>query len=70
MFTEELLTVLLISKEDIYQLVVSDEFVETTVNAILKSAYSGEVGDGKIFVFPADEAYRIRTKETGNKSLN
>jgi nitrogen regulatory protein P-II 1 len=51
-------------------IVVSDEFVETTVNAILESAYSGEVGDGKIFVFPTDEAYRIRTKETGNKSLN
>ena len=51
-------------------IVVSDEFVEITVNAILESAYSGEVGDGKIFIFPTDEAYRIRTKETGNKSLN
>ena len=51
-------------------IVVSDEFVKRTIKAILESAYSGEVGDGKIFVFPAEEAYRIRTKETGKKSLN
>ena len=51
-------------------IVVSDEFIERTIKAILESAYSGEVGDGKIFVFPAEEAYRIRTKETGKKSLN
>ena len=51
-------------------IVVSDEFVDRTIKAILESAYSGEVGDGKIFVFPAEEAYRIRTKETGKKSLN
>ena len=44
--------------------------LERTINAILESAYSGEVGDGKIFVFPAEEAYRIRTKETGKTSLN
>ena len=51
-------------------IIVSDEFVDVTVEAILKSAYTGEVGDGKIFVLPADEAHRIRTKETGKKSLN
>ena len=51
-------------------IVVSEEFLERTINAILESAYSGEVGDGKIFVFPAEEAYRIRTKETGKTSLN
>ena len=51
-------------------IVVSDEFVKRTINAILESAYTGEVGDGKIFVFPAEEAYRIRTKETGKTSLN
>ena len=51
-------------------IVVSDEFVDVTVKAILESAYTGEVGDGKIFVLPADEAHRIRTKETGKKSLN
>ncbi|MFV8837990.1 P-II family nitrogen regulator [Salinimicrobium soli] len=51
-------------------IVVSDSFVERTVEAILKSAFTGEVGDGKIFVSPIEEAYRIRTKETGTPSLN
>lgn len=51
-------------------IVVSDPFVERTINAILESAYSGEVGDGKIFILPVDEAYRIRTKEKGKTSLN
>jgi nitrogen regulatory protein P-II 1 len=51
-------------------IVVSDEFEKITIDAILESAYSGQVGDGKIFVFPAEQAYRIRTKETGKTSLN
>ncbi|HJS57269.1 MAG TPA: P-II family nitrogen regulator [Vicinamibacteria bacterium] len=42
---------------------VSDHFVEPTVNAILQSARSGEVGDGKIFVLPVEKVYRIRTGE-------
>ncbi|MGY8949081.1 MAG: P-II family nitrogen regulator [Flavobacteriales bacterium] len=51
-------------------IVVSEPFVERTVNAIIESAYSGEVGDGKIFILPVEEAYRIRTKESGKTSLN
>ena len=51
-------------------IIVSEPFVERTVNAILESAYTGEVGDGKIFILPVEEAYRIRTKEYGNTSLN
>ena len=51
-------------------IVVNDEFVEPTINAILKSAATDRVGDGKIFVLPVDEAYRIRTGEKGGKSLN
>lgn len=51
-------------------IVVSDEFLERTINAILDSAYTGEVGDGKIFVSDVQEAYRIRTKERGNQTLN
>lgn len=50
-------------------IVVSDSFVAKTVDAILEAAYTGEVGDGKIFVIPVDEAYRIRTKEKGTESL-
>ena len=50
--------------------VVSDDFVERTVEVILKTAYTGNVGDGKVFVSPVDEAYRVRTKEKGSESLN
>jgi nitrogen regulatory protein P-II 1 len=42
---------------------VSDHFVEPTVNAILRAARTGEVGDGKIFVLPVEKVYRIRTAE-------
>jgi nitrogen regulatory protein P-II 1 len=51
-------------------IVVNDDFVETTINAILKAAATDRVGDGKIFVIPVEEAYRIRTGEKGGKSLN
>jgi nitrogen regulatory protein P-II 1 len=42
---------------------VSDAFVEPTVRAIMESARTGEVGDGKIFVLPVEKVYRIRTGE-------
>ena len=42
---------------------VSNHFVETTVNAILGAARTGEVGDGKVMVFPIEKIYRIRTGE-------
>jgi nitrogen regulatory protein P-II 1 len=42
---------------------VSDQFVDATVKAILESARTGEVGDGKIFVLPVEKVYRIRTGE-------
>lgn len=42
---------------------VTSPFVETTVKSILKSARTGEVGDGKVFVIPIEKAYRIRTGE-------
>ncbi len=42
---------------------VSDHFVEPTVRAILESARTGEVGDGKVFVLPVEKVYRIRTGE-------
>lgn len=51
-------------------IVVSDEFLEKTVNTILESAYTGNVGDGKVFVSEILEAYRIRTKETGQAGIN
>ena len=51
-------------------IVVSDEFLDRTVEAILNSACTDKVGDGKIFVSNIEEAYRIRTKERGNQTLN
>ncbi|MEX1056045.1 MAG: P-II family nitrogen regulator [Rhodothermales bacterium] len=42
---------------------VSEPFVDTTVEAILESARTGDVGDGKIFVLPVEKIYRIRTGE-------
>ena len=42
---------------------VSDHFVQPTVDAILTSARTGEVGDGKVFVLPVEKVYRIRTGE-------
>jgi nitrogen regulatory protein P-II 1 len=51
-------------------IVVNDDFEQVTVDAILKSASSGEVGDGKIFVSDISEVYRIRTGEKGGETLN
>ena len=44
-------------------LVVTDEMVEEVIEAILKSAHTGKVGDGKIFVAPIEQVIRIRTGE-------
>ena len=51
-------------------IVVSESFVEKTINAIISTAATDKVGDGKIFILPVEEAYRIRTGEKGNESLN
>jgi len=50
-------------------IVVSDPFLEKTIEVILKTAYTGIVGDGKIFISNIEETYRIRTKETGFDAL-
>jgi nitrogen regulatory protein P-II 1 len=50
-------------------IVVNDDFEEATIDAILKSAVTGEVGDGKIFVSDIQESYRIRTGEKGGQTL-
>ena len=51
------------------ELVVPEERVEAAVTTILKSAKTGKVGDGKIFVLPADEVIRVRTEESGEEAL-
>ena len=54
-----------------YQLniVLSDHNVEKAVEAIRKAAYTGQVGDGLIFVYPVDDVIRIRTNERGTDAL-
>jgi nitrogen regulatory protein P-II 1 len=49
------------------EIAVSDEFVDATVDALCAGARTGEVGDGKIFVVPLEQAVRIRTgdRDTG-----
>jgi nitrogen regulatory protein PII len=49
--------------------VVASGDVETVVTTILKHARSGSIGDGKVFVMPVEEAYRIRTGESGEETL-
>ena len=51
-------------------IVVNDNFEEAAIQAILKSASTGDVGDGKIFVSDVNESYRIRTGEKGNDTIN
>jgi nitrogen regulatory protein PII len=46
-----------------FEIAVSDSFVQTTVEALCEGARTGEVGDGKIFVLPLEQAVRIRTAE-------
>ena len=51
------------------EIAVNHEFVKPCVDAIIKGAHTGEIGDGKIFVIPLEECYRIRTGETGSDAI-
>ncbi|CAN5453992.1 P-II family nitrogen regulator [soil metagenome] len=51
------------------EVVVSDELVEKAVAAIVESAQTGKIGDGKVFVVAVEEAIRIRTGETGIEAV-
>ena len=51
------------------ELAIPDESLEQVIGVIEKSAASGKIGDGKIFVFDLKEAVRIRTGESGNEAL-
>jgi len=50
-------------------IVVSDRNLEATIEAILQSAYTGEQGDGLIFVYPVEEVIRIRTRERSQEAM-
>jgi nitrogen regulatory protein PII len=51
------------------EVVVSDDQCEEVVQAIRKAAYTGEIGDGKIFILPLEDALRIRTGERGEDAI-
>ncbi|MBR0271860.1 MAG: P-II family nitrogen regulator [Methanobrevibacter sp.] len=51
------------------EIVVKDEGVDLIVDAIKKSAYTGNIGDGKIFIYPIDNVIRIRTGEEGDRAV-
>jgi nitrogen regulatory protein P-II 2 len=51
------------------EIAVNDNFVEPAVQAIKTAAHSGKIGDGKIFVLPLEEVYRIRTGESGSVAI-
>jgi nitrogen regulatory protein PII len=46
------------------EVVVAEEMVEDAIKAIINSARTGEIGDGRVFVIPVEQSYRIRTGET------
>lgn len=50
-------------------IVVREKNVEKTVEAVMKAAYTGEIGDGRIFIIPLEDAIRIRTGERGDIAL-
>jgi nitrogen regulatory protein P-II 1 len=52
-----------------FEIAVNDDFVKPTVEAIIKGARSGKIGDGKIFVVPLDECIRVRTGENGEEAI-
>ena len=52
-----------------FEVAVSDEFVQTTVEALCDGARTGQVGDGKIFVVPLEQAVRIRTGESDEAAV-
>ena len=51
------------------EVVVMDEDVPGAINAIIKGARTGDIGDGKIFIIPIEDAVRIRTGDSGNNAV-
>jgi nitrogen regulatory protein PII len=52
-----------------FEIAVSDDYVQPTLDAICSGARTGDVGDGKIFVLPLERAVRIRTAETDSEAV-
>ncbi len=51
------------------EIILADSLVTATVEAIIKSARTGKIGDGKVFIYPVEEAVRIRTEERGEQAV-
>jgi len=51
------------------EIIVSDELVDDVINAVTKSAQTGRIGDGKIFVTSLEDTIRIRTGERGEEAI-
>jgi nitrogen regulatory protein P-II 1 len=51
------------------EIVVTDDLVAKAIDAIVKAAKTGKIGDGKVFVLPIEEAVRIRTDERGDTAV-
>lgn len=51
------------------EVVLADNLLEQAIEAIQKSAHTGRIGDGKIFVLPVEQAIRVRTGEQGESAL-
>ena len=51
------------------EMVADDRDLETIINLICETTYTGEAGDGKIFVYPVEDVVRMRTKERGGEAV-
>jgi len=51
------------------EVVLADDMVDAAVEAIVKAAHTGKIGDGKIFVSPVEQVIRIRTNETNESAI-
>ena len=51
------------------EIAVNDQFVQPTIDAVIRGARTGEIGDGKIFVTPLEEVIRIRSGEKGKDAI-
>ncbi|AQT69243.1 Nitrogen regulatory protein P-II [Anaerohalosphaera lusitana] len=51
------------------EIAVSQPYVEKTIDAIIKGAKTGEIGDGKIFILPLEDCIRVRTGERGREAI-
>ena len=51
------------------EVVVDDDITDKAVDAIIKAAKTGKIGDGKVFVYPIEQVVRIRTEERGSEAI-